>query len=240
MPKASTEKLVTPTQLPTPKKAPIELAESTTASAQPLRADVRTESAAALHKTNPLVPTSSEPTILAATTALSSGEVATPTQAAVLPESSLPNTSQTSASSSLRGFDMAAVSRPQENTAMTQLAEAIRTRGAGRTIEVHLDPPELGRVLIELEVGRNGQVRAVISAAESETLEMMRRNAGSLAQDLEQSGFQDIDLDWQRSGDDADDAWARQLIWEQMTDASSQTQNPVPRQEHDGALNIHL
>ncbi|MGB0497871.1 MAG: flagellar hook-length control protein FliK [Rubricella sp.] len=70
-----------------------------------------------------------------------------------------------------------------------QIAHAIAITQPGQDrIELRLDPPELGTVTIELEHGDQG-LRAAITVERTETLELMRRLAEDLRQDLEDSGF---------------------------------------------------
>jgi flagellar hook-length control protein FliK len=57
-------------------------------------------------------------------------------------------------------------------------------------VSVRLDPPELGRVDIKLEVGHDGRVQAVVSADRQETLDMLQRDARDLARALKDAGLQ--------------------------------------------------
>ncbi|MEM7739457.1 MAG: flagellar hook-length control protein FliK [Pseudomonadota bacterium] len=128
---------------------------------------------------------------------------------------------------------------PLEPQTMAQIRDTIRAGTRTGTIEVQLDPPELGRVLIELEVGRQGQVKAVISASESDTLDLMRRNGDTLAGDLKDSGFDDVELDWQQSEQSNSDDPAARTIW-QVNKAPSIADIDAITRRHDGALDIQL
>jgi flagellar hook-length control protein FliK len=88
-----------------------------------------------------------------------------------------------------------------EPPALTQVRAAIEARDGAARIELRLDPPELGRVQIEFEMRGNGQLRAVISANEADTLELMRQHGGSLEDELRDQGFGDLSFEW-RSGQD--------------------------------------
>lgn len=61
--------------------------------------------------------------------------------------------------------------------------EAISTSDGDGAIEIALDPPELGRVTIELRVSPGG-VEATLTAERGEVLEMLRRHAEHLRQAL--------------------------------------------------------
>ena len=56
-----------------------------------------------------------------------------------------------------------------------------------------LDPPELGRVEIVMEIAEQG-VRATLTAERQATGDMIRRHAEMLAQQFQDAGFDDIDL----------------------------------------------
>ncbi|MEQ9349435.1 MAG: flagellar hook-length control protein FliK [Alphaproteobacteria bacterium] len=56
-------------------------------------------------------------------------------------------------------------------------------------ISVQLRPAELGRVDVQMEVGRDGRVIAVISAERSETLDLLQRDARSLERALQEAGL---------------------------------------------------
>jgi len=86
----------------------------------------------------------------------------------------------------------------------TQIVAAISSRGMNTTIEVRLDPPELGRVTIDFE-GRGGDiVRATVAAEAPDTLELMRRNIDILQRELEKSGLANIDLQFRERGSQSD------------------------------------
>lgn len=121
---------------------------------------------------------------------------------------------------------------------LEQVRAAIEARGTGHRIEVQLDPPELGRVQIDFEMSRHGSMRAVVSAVDAETLELLRRQGGSLVDDLRQEGFGDVDLSW--SGGDAsphEDSPSAQA----KRDRSSPVLTAHRQAErHDGAIDIQL
>ncbi|MEO1042579.1 MAG: flagellar hook-length control protein FliK [Pseudomonadota bacterium] len=128
---------------------------------------------------------------------------------------------------------------PLEPEAMAQIRDTIRAGTRTGTIEVQLDPPELGRVLIELEVGRQGQVKAVISASESDTLDLMRRHGETLAGDLKDSGFDDVELDWQQSEQSTSDDDGPRTVW-QVNEAVAMADINASTRRHDGALDIQI
>ncbi len=86
-----------------------------------------------------------------------------------------------------------------------QIVAAITSRGADASIEIRLDPPELGRVMIDFE-GRGGDIiRATVAAEAPDTLELMRRNIDILQRELEKSGLENIDLQFREHGAQSDE-----------------------------------
>lgn len=55
-------------------------------------------------------------------------------------------------------------------------------------INIKLNPPELGRVEVRMEVGPGGHVSAVFSADRPQTAELLQRNAHELTQSLQDAG----------------------------------------------------
>ncbi|WP_169568148.1 flagellar hook-length control protein FliK [Sneathiella limimaris] len=56
-------------------------------------------------------------------------------------------------------------------------------------IKVQLNPAELGRVDVKMELGHDGRVMAVISADNPDSLETLRQDANQLAKALQDAGF---------------------------------------------------
>lgn len=58
-----------------------------------------------------------------------------------------------------------------------------------RRLEVRLNPAELGRVEVKLDVAQDGRVIAVVSAERQETLDLLQRDARSLERGLQDAGI---------------------------------------------------
>lgn len=86
-----------------------------------------------------------------------------------------------------------------------QIVAAVMSRPGDAKLEVRLDPPELGRVMIGFERDGADLVRAVVTADLPDTLDLMRRNGDMLRQALEEQGLGDLDLQFADTGarDDA-------------------------------------
>jgi len=59
----------------------------------------------------------------------------------------------------------------------------------GRTFDIRLDPAELGRVRVRLEMGADNSVRAVLSAERADTLAELQRTSRDLVKALEDAGL---------------------------------------------------
>ncbi|WP_156032392.1 flagellar hook-length control protein FliK [Parvularcula oceani] len=88
----------------------------------------------------------------------------------------------------------------QPDAAAAQIARAVVSRPQERAIEVRLDPPSLGHVRVEFEFTGDA-VKAVVSAAEPDTLTLLRRGGGALARELLEGGFGDIDIEFAEERD---------------------------------------
>jgi flagellar hook-length control protein FliK len=66
---------------------------------------------------------------------------------------------------------------------------AARMREGKRRFEIRLDPPELGRIDVRLDVARDGQVTSRLVVERAETLDLLRRDAGSLERALQGAGL---------------------------------------------------
>jgi hypothetical protein len=90
---------------------------------------------------------------------------------------------------------------PPPEVAIGQVATAIEG-ATGRLVEIRLDPPELGRVQIQLNP-IDGGVQALVLAQRPETHELLRRHAEMLLQELADAGFGSVRLDFAAGGDTA-------------------------------------
>lgn len=75
-----------------------------------------------------------------------------------------------------------------------QVVTAIRS-GEGERIEIRLDPPELGRVQIEMRI-IDGALHAVVVAERPEIGDILRRHAEMLQRDLEAAGYASVSLEF--------------------------------------------
>jgi flagellar hook-length control protein FliK len=92
--------------------------------------------------------------------------------------------------------EAAAASRPMPPAQhiVAQLTVAIQ-RTPGERVEIRLDPPELGRVQIELS-SRDGVLHATVTAERPEVHDLMRRHAEMLRQELAAAGHTGVRLEF--------------------------------------------
>ena len=64
----------------------------------------------------------------------------------------------------------------------------LRTSGKSR-FEIRLDPAELGRIDVRIDVDRNGQVTSHLTVEKPETLAMLRQDAPQLQRALNDAGL---------------------------------------------------
>lgn len=84
-----------------------------------------------------------------------------------------------------------ALARPDLPRAVVQQIAAALAAGAEHSAELVLSSEELGLVRLTLATSETGAVVSVL-AEQGDTLELMRRNIGLLARDLQQIGFSDL------------------------------------------------
>ncbi|MEM0943180.1 MAG: flagellar hook-length control protein FliK [Pseudomonadota bacterium] len=78
------------------------------------------------------------------------------------------------------------------------MSTAVARTSADR-VEIRLDPPELGRVSLSLNITEQA-VSAVISAERPEIGDLMRRHADLLQRGLSEAGYGGVDLEFSQSG----------------------------------------
>jgi chemotaxis protein MotD len=94
---------------------------------------------------------------------------------------------------------------------------ALRAAGGNSRFEIRLDPAELGRIDVRLDVDKHGQVTSHLTVERPATLDMLRRDAPQLQQALEDAGLKTGDSglqfslrDQSSSGQQNDDGSGRQ------------------------------
>ncbi|MBV9556877.1 MAG: flagellar hook-length control protein FliK, partial [Pseudolabrys sp.] len=66
---------------------------------------------------------------------------------------------------------------------------AARAGEGKKSFEIRLDPPELGRIEVRLDVDKSGQVVSHITADRGDTLDLLRRDASNLERALQDAGL---------------------------------------------------
>jgi hypothetical protein len=104
-----------------------------------------------------------------------------------------------------------------------QLAEVIHTSGS-KSVDVALNPEELGRVRLSISQAEGGLV-VNVQAERPETLDMLRRNIDQLDQELKLLGYADPGFSFSHEGGDANQE--RDGISTENSIAADQQETPV-------------
>ena len=128
--------------------------------------------------------------------------------------------------------------------AWAQVISAISERNGEAKLELRLNPPELGRVIIGFESAGGELVRAVVSADSQQTLDLMRRNLDILQRELARSGLDHIDVELadRDSRSHSHDADEQILAYAASDDAAAYTENNLPLAPFiaDGRLDLRV
>jgi flagellar hook-length control protein FliK len=66
---------------------------------------------------------------------------------------------------------------------------AVSARSGKSRFDIRLDPADLGRIDVRIDVDRNGQVTSHLTVEKPETLSMLRQDAPQLQRQLDEAGF---------------------------------------------------
>ncbi|WP_170571687.1 flagellar hook-length control protein FliK [Ruegeria atlantica] len=123
-----------------------------------------------------------------------------------------------------------------------QIATLVSARGQPGTIEVALNPEELGRVSIVLNSREDG-LHMTILAERPETLDMMRRHLSVLETEFQNFGLGDLSLDLGTSADarhdDSDTSDSRKFS-DSQPEPTAVDGPAIPKLGPDGRIDIRL
>jgi flagellar hook-length control protein FliK len=123
-----------------------------------------------------------------------------------------------------------------------QVAVAIG-RASDDKVEIRLDPPELGRVQIQL-TRHDGGVQAVVLADRPETQDLLRRHAEVLVRELGEAGYGSVSLDFAGGEARAGREDARSFEWAEAAPgepvAVAAAPAAAPRRSAAGGLDVRL
>jgi len=66
----------------------------------------------------------------------------------------------------------------------------VQARDGARSIEIRLDPADLGEVNVKLETGKDGRLKAVLSAENRDSFDLLKRESGALESALREAGVE--------------------------------------------------
>ncbi len=103
-----------------------------------------------------------------------------------LPQMSAPTVGTAQAPSVQKDVAPTAAAVPIEGVAVEIAAKASEGK---HSFEIRLDPPELGRIHVRLDVDRNGELTSRVVADRQDTLDLLRREAPQLERALNDAGL---------------------------------------------------
>ena len=180
---------------------------------------------------------------------LSTGRAAVTTQAQTTFDGSVQNSSlpQFGASTQVSMNREAVAERPVMQTtqappqqeaiarnATSQIASALKNQPLLQKIDLSLDPPELGRIEIQMEIAEMG-LRATLAAERPGTTDMIRRQSELLIQQFDEAGFSDVSLNFsefgsetQQDGETASELWLPEQPDRASGDSGERRSRPMP------------
>lgn len=139
-------------------------------------------------------------------------------------------------------FTAGSVNRPENARAVaSQIAASITQNPDSKSIEIALNPEELGSVKISLR--SSGEVMCVsILAERPETLEMMRRHVDELSRELRELGISSLEFSFDGNGDTpSEDGGKRpEPVTTQRSDNLSHSEETTPPRTVASGLDIRL
>jgi flagellar hook-length control protein FliK len=125
-----------------------------------------------------------------------------------------------------------------------QVAVAI-SRASDESVELRLDPPELGRVQIHLS-RHDGALQAMVLADRPETQDLLRRHAEVLARELGDAGYDSVSLDFAgggaepRPGESGARDWAQAIVPPAVVEPAALAADPLPPARPAVGLDVGL
>ena len=120
--------------------------------------------------------------------------------------------------------------------AFQQVADHIRIQTTDQKVNLRLDPPELGRVGIDLTFDNHRLVTATLSAESADTAHLLRRSMDSLQRELSAAGFEGVNIEFSDHAEntDSDDV----SPWTDMTVQSSPMELVTQQYSGGAPLNV--
>ncbi|MBL8573534.1 MAG: flagellar hook-length control protein FliK [Hyphomicrobiaceae bacterium] len=108
---------------------------------------------------------------------------------------------------------------------------ARQAKASGRSFEIRLDPPDLGKVQVKLDVSEAGEVRAHLIVERKDTLDLMLADRRNLEKTLEQAGFRadqaDLQFSLRQDGSGAQGQFSREAWKSYGTERRADIAPPV-------------
>jgi flagellar hook-length control protein FliK len=126
---------------------------------------------------------------------------------------------------------------------INQVAAAILQSDGDQKVTIRLDPPELGKVDIDMKFTDRG-ITVAVSAERSESVELMRRNANELLRELRESGLSlslsDMSFGQQKQGQNNSSQSESEKVFFSHSEQSSYTTQKSQMQPTAMAANVNV
>ncbi len=130
--------------------------------------------------------------------------------------------------------------RPEAARNAAAHAVEILAREPGKTVEIRLNPEELGRVRMALSPSDAG-VTVLITSERPETLELMRRHIEQLSLEFQKLGYEQMSFEFASEGSSGDDQFAEgSPARTDSADIAAEEQNSKPTRLIQTGLDLRL
>lgn len=233
---AAAESTATPPVVSAPAQAPATSEAARHAKSAPARGDAKSDASAVVDQAAPTsTPTAAPRTAGKAAQPHNAAKDAVAIQTLDAPEAQQPQAQQASATPATGASSQAHQAETEQAAvralpAAQQVAREIvrRFEGGNTRFELRLDPPELGRVEVRLDVSRDHRVTAVIAADSPQALTELARHARELEQMLQGAGLElsdsGLSFDLRQGGERAETAEFRGASFDGAALNEEQTQ----------------
>ncbi len=148
--------------------------------------------------------------------------------------------SSATSGAALQATTDAIVARPEVVRHAAAQAVEILAKEPGKTVEIALNPEELGRVRLSLSTSESGMTVSIVSER-PETLDLMRRHIDQLSQEFQRLGYQQASFEFSGEASNGDGSAAGQeLAGSDRAYATDEMQTATPTRLVQTGLDLRL
>ncbi|MEY8828109.1 flagellar hook-length control protein FliK [Sedimentitalea sp. XS_ASV28] len=148
--------------------------------------------------------------------------------------------SSATAGTALQATTDAIVARPEAVRHAAAQAVEILAKEPGKTVEIALNPEELGRVRLSLSTSDAGMTVSIVSER-PETLDLMRRHIDQLSQEFQRLGYQQTSFEFSGEASNGDEsAPGKELVDHDGAHVTDEMQTATPTRLVQTGLDLRL